>query len=331
MTISLTIFKSKYDSHTHKRMDFADFDAFEKLLYELSKVVYKSKSDAPLISPATYATDEIEHTSKVKESDKRKSPPFYHRKNVNVVDWGGWCALDIDTWVPETNLKDELYDKFGKYRYVCYSTASSTHDAPKFRIVFRLDGRLPHDKIRQFWHALAMESTLEVDPQCKDLSRMYYVPADYRTGPDTNSFIFSNLDGESINPDELIEKHPMPAPRSNNFFDDLPEEVQNQIIEHRKQSLNNRTYSWTSYRNCPFWPKRMAQEYMTISDSGWYHKMYQIMVATASQAVRKQYPITSVEIAQLCFEFDMDTGGWYKDRNLETEANRALDFVYRNM
>jgi hypothetical protein len=75
----------------------------------------------------------------------------------------------------------------------------------------------------------------------------------------------------------------------------------------------------------------MAQEYLFITDTGWYHKMYQMMIAIASQAIKKKYPITPIEIAQLCFEFDMENGGWYKDRALEEEANRALEYVYRNM
>jgi len=312
-------------------MDFDSFDGFEKLLYDLSKVKIKSKEDAPLISPATFATDDSAHTSKLKEPSKRDKTPFYHRKNVNVLDWGGWCALDVDTWIPKGNLEDELNERFSEYRFVCYSTASSVRDFPKFRIVFPLSHRVGSDQIRSFWHAITTESKLDVDPQCKDLSRMYYVPADYRISSDTTSFIFSGGSDKPVDVDTLIEKHPAPAPRSNNFFDNLPAEVQAEIIEHRKQSLDNRTYSWNSYRDCPFWPKRLATEYMTISDTGWYHKMYQMMVATASQAVRKKYPITSQEMAQLFFEFDMDTGGWYKDRNLGVECDRALEFVYRNM
>lgn len=331
MQTSLTIFKSKYDSKTHKRMDFESFDAFEKLLFELSSVKYTSKEDAPLISPATYATDESNHPSKLKESNKKgNAQPWYHRKNVNVIDWGGWAALDVDTWKPEGNLKDELDRKFGDHRYLCYSTASSTRGSPKFRLVFPLSKRVEADQIRAFWHALVTASELDVDPQCKDLSRMYYVPADYRIDDDTDSFIFRGGTDRPLDVDALIEAHPAPPPKSNSFFDNLPPEVQAQIIEHKKQQLENTSVQWSSYKNCPYWPKKLAIEYVSIHDSGWYHKLYQIMVATASNAIRDKYPITDIEIAQLCFEFDADHGGWYKDRALEVEANRALEYVYRN-
>ena len=58
--------------------------------------------------------------------------------------------------------------------------------------------------------------------------------------------------------------------------------------------------------------------------------MYQMMVAIASSAIRKEYPITSNEIAQLCREFDAEHGNWYENRALNVEADRALEYVYRN-
>ena len=59
--------------------------------------------------------------------------------------------------------------------------------------------------------------------------------------------------------------------------------------------------------------------------------MYQIMVAIAGNAVTRQYPISAKEIAELCKQFDMDTGRWYENRPLESEADRAIEYVYRNI
>ena len=75
----------------------------------------------------------------------------------------------------------------------------------------------------------------------------------------------------------------------------------------------------------------MEAEYRTITNTGWYHKMYQIMVAIASKAVRNNYPITANEIAKLCQELDAETGNWYKNRPIDKEADRALEYVYKNM
>ena len=59
--------------------------------------------------------------------------------------------------------------------------------------------------------------------------------------------------------------------------------------------------------------------------------MFQIMVAVAGSAIKNNYPITSDEIALLCRQLDSETGNWYKDRPLTKEADRALEYVYRNM
>ena len=55
------------------------------------------------------------------------------------------------------------------------------------------------------------------------------------------------------------------------------------------------------------------------------------MVAVASNAIRNKYPITSSEVSQLCREFDTDTGNWYQNRPLDKEADRAIEYVYRNL
>ena len=137
--------------------------------------------------------------------------------------------------------------------------------------------------------------------------------------------------GDYINPRELMEKHPYIEPKAVNFFDKLPKEIQDQIIEHRKSKSVNQDYKWTGYRDCEFVSKELVTEYMNLSTSGWYHTMYRIMVSIAANAIRKQYPITPHEIATLCKDLDNDTGQWYDNRPLEKEAERAIEFVYRSI
>jgi hypothetical protein len=88
--------------------------------------------------------------------------------------------------------------------------------------------------------------------------------------------------------------------------------------------------SWSNYKDCPFFPKRLAIEYQSLTETGWYHKMYQIMVATAGNAIKNGYPITSKQIADLCRQLDTDTGNWYTNRPLDVEADRAVEYAYRN-
>ena len=302
---SLTIFKNRYDNKTHRRMDFDNWSEFKNLFYQLSKKPLASKEEANLISPATYQPDTT-------------------RKNVNVVDWGGWCAVDVDEHNFKGDLKNELDNR---YTYICYSTASCRKDFPKFRLVFPLTKRVKSDSIKHFWFALNTELNSIGDKQTKDLSRMYYIPGAY-TG--AFNFIFDNV-GVDIDPEELMFKHPY-AEKSNlnNFFDRLPEDIKQEYLKHKKQRLDNTDVHWTSYHDCPFFPKKLGSEYRMITNTGWYHKMYQIMVAIAGNAIKKQYPITAQEISKLCRELDMETGNWYENRPLDKEADRALEYVYRN-
>ena len=308
--VEFTVFKSLFDNKTHRRGQMADFNAFEEMLYDLSSKPLESKKQAQLISPAVYKPDTT-------------------RKNDNVTEWAGWCAVDVDDFVFNGELQDELSNRFGHYRFVCYSTGSSSVNSPKFRLVFPLTKVVPAERIKSFWYALQSELGELGDKQTKDLSRMYYIPAEYAGA---HNFIFSNTDGASIDPDELIVKHPMPEKTNlNNFFDRLPDELQRQILEHRKSKLENTNINWTSYRDCPFFPRKLEAEYRAISNTGWYHKMYQIMVAIAGNAVKRQYPISSAEISKMCRELDMETGNWYENRPLDKEADRALEYVYKNL
>jgi len=309
MEISLTLFKSIFDNKTKEKLTFKDFDSFEQALYGLSLRRIKSKKDAPLMSPACYKPDTT-------------------RANDNVTMWSGWCAVDVDDFIFEGDLYDNLRAKFGSYKFVCYSTASSTQSLPKFRIVFPLTKNVQAEKIRHFWFALQTILGEVGDKQTKDLSRMYYIPAKY---DNAFNFIFSN-DGAPIDPDVVMTKVPYrEKSNSSSFFDRLPEDMQKEIIQHRKSKLDNTSINWSSYTNCPFIPKQMVAEYKLINNTGWYHKMYQIMVATAGNAIKNKYPITAQEITTLCRELDIDTGNWYKSRPMDKEADRALEYVYKNI
>jgi hypothetical protein len=77
--------------------------------------------------------------------------------------------------------------------------------------------------------------------------------------------------------------------------------------------------------------KQLVTEYQVITETGWYHKMYQIMVSVAAKALKRNYPITPKEVSALCKEIDAETGGWYKNRPLELEASRAIEYAMKNI
>ena len=299
-----------YDNKTHRRIDVDGWDQFVKFFYKLSERPLNTKQDAELISPAVFHQPST-------------------RKNEYVIEWSGWCCVDVDDYISEGDLQDDLVNRFGHYSFICYSTASSTIAQPKFRLVFPLTSPVERDKIKHFWFALNSELGELADKQTKDLSRMYYVPATYASA---HNFIFNHNDGDSIDPAELMYKFPFEEKSTlNNFFDRLPTELQKQIIEHRKSNLDNTDITWTSYRDCPFFPRKLEAEYRSITHTGWYRKMYQIMVAIAGNAVKRKYPITSAQIAEMCKQLDAETGNWYANRPMDREADGAIEYVYKNI
>jgi hypothetical protein len=285
-------------------MDYDSFDDFEKVLYRLANgEKYQKKTDAPLISPATYKTGTT-------------------RANANVTAWGGFGIVDVDDY--EGSIEN-IHDKYSNYKYVCYSTASSTKEHPKFRLVFPLTEQVPADRIKHFWHALNKEIGDIADAQTKDLSRMYYVPSKYK---DAYNFIFTH-DGELMDPKVLMEKHRYVV-KSDSFFDRLPEAIKKGLLEHKKNQLNNTNYSWTGFADCPFVNKKQVEDYKAITGGGWYLQMYKIMVSTAGNAMQRGYPITAREIAWICQDLDNQTGSWYGKRDMVKEAERAIEFCFRN-
>ena len=302
--INGTLFSGVYDNKTDKTIDLPDFEHFKEVLFKLSKVKRKGKEDAELMSPATY----LKNTT---------------RANANVVKWAGWCAVDVDDYM---GTVESIKEDFPDYNYICYSTASCSPEALKFRLVFPLTTHVGKDEIKHFWFALNKELGETGDIQTKDLSRMYYIPGDYENA---YNFIHENP-GPTMDPQTIMDKHEYVEKSGNTLFDHLPQAMQEAMMEHMKNKLTNTNVKWTGYKDCPFFPRQLEQEYRTISGSGWYHKMYQIMVALAGNAIKNNYPITSREIAYLCRELDIDTGNWYAKRPLDKEAERALEYVYKN-
>jgi len=317
MRYSLTIFKNTFDNQTHRGMEVESWEKFEELLYHMYDMEGRKggRNSSVLISPARYFPDTT-------------------RSNKNVDLWGGWSALDVDDYdvctdpnrSPVECLKEQLHEAFGSFHYVCYNTASSKADKPKFRLVFPLTRQVDSKDLPHFWFSMNKQFDGLGDKQTKDISRMYYVPAQY---PDAYSFIFTNQ-GVHLDPDMLMDKHSYVEPTGKTFMERLPPELQQAVIQHRKDALEATDITWSGYRDCPFFPKRMAVEYQTISETGWYSKMYSIMIATAGNAYKRGYPISAMQIAQMCSELDIETGNWYKNRPLDKEADRALEYIYRN-
>jgi hypothetical protein len=315
MPYSLTIFNSIFDNKTEKRMDFDNWASFERLLYQLSKQPgrkpkrgERGKKASALISPAIYA----EGTT---------------RANANVLQWAGWAALDVDR---ADKPLDDMLEPYRQYYFICYSTASSTVEKPKFRVLFPLTCPVGNKEIRHFWYALNKHFGGMADEQTKDLSRMYYVPAQY---PNAHNFIFTNT-GKCLDPYSLMPLYPYVERQGKSFMDKLPDSIQKAILELEKDKMTNRDVVWSSYRDCPFVNRKLVNEYRTIANtdgSGRYLMIYKIMTSIACNAVRRKYPISPGEVAELVRQLDAESSRIYQNRPLRVEAERAIEYAYRSV
>ena len=312
--IHATLFKSTYDVNTSNFVEFEDFFQFETWLYKLHKISlakpkkgeFINSKHAPLISPAVY---DINLKNDIT------------RKNDNVIKWGGWAALDVDDF--EGSIED--IDTHGLYT-VIYSTASSTKDNPKFRMVFPLTSDVYKDDLADFWYALNRRNGSLGDEQVKDMSRMYYIPADY---VGAYNFI-KTIPGDFIDPAILIRDFPKPSEEKEDIFSNLPSGMQREILNNRLSGLT-KDYKWSSFLDCPFVNRQQIREYQSISGTGWYHKLYSVMVSIACTAFKMKYMISEDEIAELAAEIHFNTRGWKSQRNLKKEAQRAIDFAVRQI
>jgi hypothetical protein len=308
--IRVTIFNNVYDKYTNKNLSFSNFSKFEEFLFGLSKIKYKNKKDAKLLSPAIYQKQDT-------------------RANSNVIAWSQFAAVDIDTHDFKGDLEKELNALYGNWYYLCYSTASSRKEHPKFRLIFPLKAEIPSENISAFWHALNTEVGELVDKQTKDLSRMFYVPGTYSGA---YNFFFINK-GAYIEPDALIDKHPFKSTKGKTFFERLPEDLQELIIQRKKDLAENTGVSWSGYADCPFVNKKMVDSYKSMAytdGTGRYHMIYKMMVSIACTAINRKYPITQTEVADLIRDIDLATSNIYQDRPLVIEAERAIEYAYRN-
>ena len=319
--MQFTIFKSIKDNKTDKTVELDSFEDFEKLLYQLSEQpVRKPKKgelpqtgDAMLISPAVY-----------KPTTDPDNP--ITRANVNVVRWDFAC-LDVDDYEgPFQNVIESL----GSWYFVCYSTASSTKEHPKFRLVFPLQRSVMVDELRHFWYALNKEVLDIGDAQTKDMARMFYVPGQY---PNAHNFIFTRP-GPIMDPDALMEKHPYDATQDcDDFMARLPTDMQERLLTFRKsQTVKKGQVDWHNVTQCRYVSRKAISSYLeaVVADTGKYHGMYKFMVSVAFSAIRDGYDIDKNELSTVARALDREHGNHYEFRPLTKEADRAIEYAYRN-
>ena len=323
MSFQITVFSSVYDKDTSKRIERASFDDFQDLFYTCYKErEFKNKSDAALFSPAVYT-------------------PGTTRKNVNVEKFSRWFAADLDSFKfnhesadsIQAQLEKAFPKSLGKYRYFVYSTARSSQKKPKMRAIFQLTNEVKPDKITIFWHAMNEILGGAIDKQTKDHARMFYHPGQFAESD--NRFFFSS-DGEqrpSVDPDKLISSFDNEFLITKTFTKMLPDNIISEMQRLKKAALT-KSYSWSSWEDCPFINKERVSEYHAIvvmNADGRYFGFYRLMVSIASIAIKKEYPITAHEVETLAREIDNSIDGFYRKRNISKEAAHAVTFAYESI
>jgi len=187
--MKVSLFRHARDNDPIMRQ-YADFRTFAKELGPHEP--RQSKTLCPAVSPAIYAPSET-------------------RANDNVIGFS-YGPLDLDKLTVEQ--ASHCIDLAQPYTYVAYSTYSYFERLPllSFRMFFELSREVHPEEWPDFWEALVMLMGGYGDPQCKDLSRIYFGPFCPPKDDPTEHFIRTN-EGQPIDVDKLLgNPPPLPSP-----------------------------------------------------------------------------------------------------------------------
>lgn len=319
MQYTLTIFdniKSRYASGVYS----GTLDVFEEFLNRSFSSVIADKYDAKLFTPAIFKSGQ-------------------NRSKRNVAEWGGWLAYDIDSYKSEKSVMECLLDSaLHEYRFIAYSTASSTRVSPKFRLVLPLLDDVNIDVVPDLWAAasLLLPDDAVFDEAAKDVSRLYFLPATICEArkPNAYNFLHFNHADRLLDPIDILQKqrcYELSASSRRKLVETLPQKYRRDLAEHRYDQLTNTGYKWTSYADCPFWPRKLEHQYRQLKDGEGRHQgFYSIMCSVAGNAIAKGYPITADEIERLMRGFDKSIGSRYSRRRMLREAGNAIEYMLLN-
>lgn len=130
------------------------------------------------------------------------------RSNGNVADVWGW-ALDLDKASEEQITSSLAALNAAGLAYVCYSTFSDSPKQQKLRVIGPLAAPVPGHSWGPVWRAIVAKFAPWSDEQCKDVSRMYYVPA---CKPDANPMLMVQS-GVALDVTTLAVTAPKPTAR----------------------------------------------------------------------------------------------------------------------
>ena len=226
----------------------------------------------------------------------------------NVIGYGAWTEVDIDHVMTLDELRAFYIDH--ELDGCVFTTTSHTAEDPRVRGVFLLNREIDPSEFDEFWHALNAMFDGKLDPQTKNINRIYYVPAKWN---DLSQF--ERITGKPLDVDFLIEQHPHA-----NHDQAIPTEVVRSKIQAVRDKLAVDGTAWTPATAIT---DKMISRFHSRKEGG---RLFGLEVSIAKRALWMGYPIAAHEVEAIALAFDRTTTG-KKRQDTAREALHALEIA----
>ena len=261
-----------------------------------------------------------EHAAQVRlisDKDQFKIPALYptvyaddafRKSKDNVIGYGSWTAVDIDHVMTFDALKAFFLEHH--LDGCLYTTTSHSMEDPRVRGVFLLNREIELSEFDEFWYALNEFFGKTLDPQTKNINRIYYVPAKWN-----DDALFERVIGKELDVDALLCKFPYP-------YKDIviSSEIVKSKIDHIRSNLKPTGSSWSADNAIT---EAMTSRFLSSREGG---RLFKLEVAIAKRALWMRYPITASEVESIALSYDKITTGKRRQNTLQ-EAQHALSIA----
>jgi len=160
--------------------------------------------------------EQAETARPVSDKDQFRLPALYptvyqenafRKSKTNVIGYGAWTAVDIDHVMSFEELRE--FFKIHSLDGCLYTTTSYSKEDPRVRGVFLLSREIELSEFDEFWYALNEFFGHKLDPQTKNINRIYYVPAKWN-----EHALFERVIGKELDVDALLNMFPYPHLRA---------------------------------------------------------------------------------------------------------------------
>lgn len=174
-----------------------DFITFEELSQKLSKTIYTDETAEEYKHLPKPARDAIKDRGGFVAGTLRNG-----RRRIDDVVSRSMLTQDVD--FADSSFLD-TYEMFYPYKSMLYSTHSHTKEAPRYRIVTPLTRDVTPEEYVAVSRYIACELGIDYYDECSFLpNQMMYMP----TTPSDGEYVFKELDGAVLNPDDILKAHP---------------------------------------------------------------------------------------------------------------------------